>query len=699
MARHRRPSSARARLGTAVLAGITLAPWSVSAQQRLPSMPGFDRYAAVAPQLRGAVVSGALRGGWDADGLRWAWSDRDGRWAWIAAADTVVRLEAETDSGPDATRDRPARGRQYTEAVSPDGAWTALYRDRNVVLVGTDGSERPVTTEGDTGARTKFGSASWVYGEELGQNTALWWSHDSRRLAFYGFDEGPVRDYYLQLDQTRIQSTVDVEAYPKAGTDNPVVDLYVFDRATGATVRVDVRDGAPWGPDVAGYYVYGVEWSPDGSELLIHRTNRLQNVLELAACDPEGGACRTVVREEWPTGWVDLHPELVWLSDGRRFVWATEASGWRNYELRDLDGRRLAVLTDHPFEVAGVERIDETAGRMWYRARSGDNPMKLQLHRVDLDGGGEARLTDPAFHHTVDVAPGGLWIVDVAETHDTPPATRILDGEGRVVRTLRESDTARWDELGLRPVERFEFRAADDTTVLHGLVHRPSDFDPARSYPLLVSVYAGPGTNGAREQFTTPHPYTELGFVVATLDSRSAAGRGKRFLDAIYRRLGTVEVDDQAAGVAALRERPWIDGDRVGIFGTSYGGYVSILALLRHPDVFRAASASSPVTDWRHYDTIYTERYLGTPAGNPEGYDAGSAVLLAPALEGDLLLYYGTADNNVHPSNSLQFIDALQRAGKSFEVQVGPDRGHTAVDGARMMEFFIDRLVVGAAAR
>jgi dipeptidyl-peptidase-4 len=226
------------------------------------------------------------------------------------------------------------------------------------------------------------------------------------------------------------------------------------------------------------------------------------------------------------------------------------------------------------------------------------------------------------------------------------------------------------------------------------MLHRPSDFDPARSYPVLVSVYAGPGSNGARETFQTPHPYTELGFLVVTMDSRSASGRGKRALDAIYEKLGTVEVDDQAAGIRALARRPYVDGDRVGIFGTSYGGYVSLMALLRHADVFHAASASSPVTDWRHYDTIYTERYMRTPQANLEGYEAGSAMKYARNLKGWLLIYFGTADNNVHQSNSHELIQALQRAGKYFEVQVGPDQGHTGVNGNRALEFFIERLVL-----
>jgi dipeptidyl-peptidase-4 len=327
-------------------------------------------------------------------------------------------------------------------------------------------------------------------------------------------------------------------------------------------------------------------------------------------------------------------------------------------------------------------------------ARDGDNHMKLQLHRVGLDGRGDRRLTDPAFNHAVNIAPDNLHFVDVAQTHDRPPVTRLMDGDGKLVAELAASDTTKFDRLGLKRVELITYKAADGVTELHGLLHFPSNFDPSRKYPLLVSVYGGPATNGARETFTLPNPITEYGFLVVTLDSRSAAGRGKRFLDAIYMKLGTVEIDDQAAGVRALGARAYVDRHRVGIYGTSYGGYASALALLRHPDVFQAASASSPPTAWYHYDTIYTERFMWIPQENKEGYEAGNAMNMVDKLKGRLMIYYGTADNNVHPSNSLQLIQALQKAGKSFEVQVGPDIGHSGLKLERMMEFFIENLVL-----
>jgi dipeptidyl-peptidase-4 len=390
------------------------------------------------------------------------------------------------------------------------------------------------------------------------------------------------------------------------------------------------------------------------------------------------------------------HPPRQYLKDGERFLWISERTGFRNIYLYDFSGELLATITNHDFEVANILRVDEEAGVVYYMARDGDNHMKMQLHRVGLDGTGDQRLTDPAYNHSVTLSPDGRLFVDVAQTHDIPPATRLLDSDGALVAELATSDMTHFEELGLQKVEMFTFTGADGVTQLHGILHKPSNFDPDMEYPVLVSVYAGPGSNGARETFTLPNALTEYGFLVVTMDSRSASGRGKRFLDAIYLKLSTGEIDDQAAGIRSLWDRPYVAKGRVGIFGTSYGGTSSVMALLRNPDVFQAASASSAVTDWRNYDSIYTERYMWIPQENQEGYDAGSAMLYADRLEGDLMLFFGTADNNVHPSNTLQLIAALQEAGKHFEVQIGPDRGHSGLNRDRMMEFFIESLVLGS---
>jgi len=712
----------------AVCAGLSvlilLLQAGTAAQDRLKSMPGYPQYLRMLPQVTGAVRSGSLSVTWTPDGGSFEYS-RDGRrYRYDVAARRVAEVQSTAEPARGAGQGRgpqapPDRGRQYVFAESPDGALRARYDpvDRNLhLLTQATKAEVPITTDGSRERRIKYGTASWVYGEELEQTTAMWWSPDGRKLAFYRFDESGVPDYHLQVDQTKLQSSIETEAYPKAGAPNPVVDLLIYDVQSRKTVRVDVRSGNPFDNDVVGHYAYRVFWSPDGRELLFNRTNRRQNVLELVAAHPETGAVRVVIREEWDT-WIENNPAMVFLADGRRFIWESERNGWKNFYLYDLSGRLLTPLTTHTgFETSALIRIDEEAGILFYTARDGDNHLKLQLHRVGLDGRGDVRLTDPRFHHTIGsclegagtqpltsrsagcaVSPDGRFFVDVYQTHDQPAASRLVDAEtGAVLSELLAPETTRFDTLGLKKAELFTFRSADGTTTLHGLVQFPSDFDPARKYPVLVPVYGGPGATGytARETFVPPSSLAEYGFLIVQLDSRAAPGRGRRTMDQLYGKLGQVEVDDIAAGVRSLGTRPYVDLRRVGIHGTSYGGYTALLSILRHPELYAAASASSPVTAWNHYDTIYTERYMGLPQENPAGYRAGSAMTHVKDLRGRLMLYYGTADNNVHPSNVMQLIAALQAAGKSFDVQVGPDRGHSGINTDRMMEFFIESLVV-----
>jgi dipeptidyl-peptidase-4 len=713
---------------SAAIALFLAIPAAIAGQDRLKTMAGYDAARRVERDAP-AAITGAITGvAWIDEGGAFEYDRNGKRYRYDVSRGRVAEIEAPT--GGDAGRGRgsntaaPDRGRQFNSTQSPDRTLKAFYTDRNVWISDADDRDaHAVTTDGSVTGRVKYGTASWVYGEELSQTTAMWWSPDSRKLAYYRFDERDVPDYYVTLDQTRRHTTLDTEAFPTAGSPNPTVDLYVYDVATRQSVRVDVRSGKDVDNAVVGHYVYRVTWSADGSELLFLRSNRRQNVMEVTAANPATGACRVVLREEWPTGWLVAEPRMLFLADGRRFIWESQRNGWNNFYLYDLSGRLLAPLTSSTsYEADKLVKIDEKAGVLFYTARDGDNPLKLQLHRVGLDGKGDRRLTDPAFHHTqgncipnlgarpeqpglsgrCSIAPDNAHFVDVYQTHDAPPAARLVDAvNGRIISEIGKADVSGLEAMGLKRAELFMFKAADEATTLRGLVQFPSRFDAAKKYPALVSVYGGPEFNAltARETFVAPSPLAEYGFLVISLDSRAVPGLGKRTLDAIYQKLGQAEIDDMAAGVKALWDRPYFDKDRVGIFGTSYGGYASVMALLRRPDVFTAAASASPPTDWRNYDTIYTERYMWIPQENKAGYDAGSAMTYAKDLKGRLLIYYGTADTNVHPSNSLQLIKALQDAGKSFEVQVGPDRGHSPVNQDRMMEFFIDALRPEVSAR
>lgn len=699
----------RLRLLTWLLAALPLFnAVAASAQDRFPSVPGYARYQEMSRKVREAVnqvtqtnVTGVA---WAKDSMSFEYGSQGKIYLCEVATGKSTEIKERTLPLSQSQRTgrrsfAVERGRQVTTLASPDGQWTATYKEGNLWLGKPNTNDlTPITTEGNLAKRIKYGTGSWVYGEELNQNTAFWWSPDSKKIAFYRFDESKVKDYYLTLKTVEINTTLDVEPYPKAGADNPIVELFFYDLESKSRVQADIRDGKPFENDVVGYYVYNIRWSPDGKELLANRTNRKQNIMEVVAINPKSGKCRVIVREEWKASWVENHPMVQYLSDNNRFVFASERNGFRNFYLYDLSGKLHVALTQHKFEVGDVVQIDEKAGLLYYMARSGDTPYKLQLHRVGLDGKGDIRITDPTLHHDVQISPDGKWFIDRAESHKTAPSVRLLNMKVGVVSMLATSNTEPMKAVGITPPEMFTFIAADGATPCYGLLYKPTNFDPTKKYPVLMSVYGGPDSDMISESFMGmrfgAETTTELGFLVVKISGRGTKGRGKAFMDATYGKLGIVEIDDHAEAIKYLRQRPYVDGTKVGIHGVSYGGYTSALCILRHPDVFQAACAQSAVTDWRNYDTIYTERYMGLPQENKSGYDAGSAMRYVNQLKGRLMLFYGTADNNVHPANTHQLIQALQRAGRSFDLQIGPDQGHTGLGFARMMEFFHEALKI-----
>lgn len=664
------------------------------AQDKLKSMPGYDQYQKVAPHIRGSIKPGSLTGKWSDDGSYFEYELDKKVYRYTIKTKKVTEVGPAPEVEP-RNFNRPARGRQFDFANSPDEKWRAYTKDRNMYLSHADGSNPiAITKDANEENQIKYGIATWVYGEELRQTTAMWWSPDSKKIAFYKFVEKDVKKYYVLLNQLKLQDSLEVEAYPKVGADNLPVDLMVYDVDSKKVTPFELRDGKPFADGALGTYIYGMAWTPDGKELLYHSTNRKQDIMQLRAVDPVTGKSRTVVHEEWLASFTKNTPEMEVLKDGKRFIWASERSGFNNYYLYDFSGKLINAITNHPFEVARIVKVDEKENTLYYMARSGDNHMKMQLHKVKLDGTKDTRLTNPAFDHSITLSPDNKFFVDVAQTHDTAPFTNLLDAKGKVIAELAKSDLSKFDELGLKKVEVFTFTSVDGVTQLHGMIHFPSTFDPSKKYPVILSNYGGPATNAFRETFTLPDALTEYGFIILNIDGRNVGGRGKKLLDQLYGNLGIVEMDDFAAGVKSLYNRPYIDKTKVGVYGTSYGGTTAATLLLRYPDVFHVAVANSAVTDWRNYDNIYTERFMNLLENNRKGYEASSLMPMAKNLKGELLVFFGTADNNVHPANSLQLIDAFQKAGKSIEVQLAPDGGHTALNRDRMMEFFIKHLVI-----
>jgi dipeptidyl-peptidase-4 len=645
-------------------------------QPKLNELDGYQRYNRLSNQRGGLVVGGTLREvRWGDDGQHLYFRHLEDRYRATLSDGQLETITAEQWPAASSNRVSPSRGSrvaraaQRTEIDSPDGRWTAAYREHNVWLDPKDGGASvAVTTDGEPLVR--YGTACWVYGEELNQSEAMWWSPDSQKLAFYKIDERHQREYPLTVDNTKLYTRVETERYPKSGDDNPYLELWIYDLNSQEMLKAETGAADEW-------YVYRISFTPDGTGLLYHRTNRHQNHLQVMIADTSTGQARLLVEEHQAT-WQENAPLLRWLEDGERFIWETERTGFKQYELRHIDGRLLNPLTpEADYPVLRLVKLDESAGWLYYTAASDTLPINEQLHRVRLDGQQAARITPGGLNYSgFDIQPDHRFVVCTAESTTQPPQSWLFSTDGQHRQLLVEADTAELEAKGARPVELFSFTAADGETTLFGLLHKPSDFDPNRRYPLVISVYGGPSSRAVYNRFSVSDPHCEFGVLIAQIDGRGTTGRGKAFETAGYLQLGTVDIADQVTGVKHLAERPYVDASRVGIFGHSYGGYMSALGLLRYPEVFRVAVAGAPVTDWRNYDTIYTERYMRTPQENPDGYAAGSCMTYADQLTGRLLLVHGLIDDNVHPANTWQLADALQRSDKRFDMMIFPRNQH-----------------------
>ncbi len=694
---------------------------SLAAQTYTPlkNIPGNDLMRRMQSAMGGIGDGGSIgEVKWDVTGGE-LWFEKDG-WKVVTLDSGAIR---EGGGEPNATAQpsrssrnggerRPARGRQFTSEASPDGAWTALSEGGNLFLQPNKNDEKgeriAVTTDGTDDL--KYGQASWVYGEELDQTTAMWWSPDSRFIAFYKFDESKVKDFYILGGWTDTNTRILSEAYPKPGSANPTASLLIYDLETKAQVEVDAFSAASGASEGTEYYLYNVQWTPDGSALLFSRTPRRQDVLDVLAADPTTGLTRLVVQEKQDT-WQENRPLMRFLKDQQRFIWETEKTGYKHYELRSLGSSStpaalIATLSHGEWPVESIVLVDEEAGEIWFTAWSGDIKVQQQLHCASLDGVNavrSTRITNDDFHHTnFRLSPDGDFVVADAQTTQIPPHARVYSRKGALVATLSEGSVKGFALHELTPSELFTCKAADGTTDLYGTIHFPPAFDATKKYPVIVETYGGPTIRLVTDRFSAGDTTAALGFIMVTVDNRGTPGRGKAFESAAYLKLGVVDADDQAAAVQHLaKTRSYVDGARVGITGHSYGGYMSAICAVRRGDVFAAAVAGAPPTDWRNYDTIYTERYMRTPQENAEGYDAGSCVKLASKLEAKLLLLHGMMDDNVHPNNTFQLANALQSVNRPFAMMLFPHGTHSIgspAEASVKWSFFVEALTPEAPA-
>ncbi len=574
-------------------------------------------------------------------------------------------------------------GWQMFAKLSPDGSRVGFVRENDLFV--TDlrtGEEVRLTTDGTVDIIN--GTFDWVYEEELGLRDGWRWSPDGERIAFWRIDQSAVRTFHM-IDELGQYSEPIPLRYPKAGEANSLARIGVVELATGDVVWMDT------GNDESAYLAR-MDWAASPDEIVIQRLNRHQNRLDIILADARTGKSRVIVTDT-DERWLDVDDDLTWVDGGKRFIWSSERDGYNHLYLYDRAGRIVRQLTRGEWDVLAFHGVDEADGWVYFTA-SEKSPLERHLYRVGLDGEGFSRITSEPGSHRVNLSPDFSLYIDTYSRMNVPPSARLHRADGTLVRELVDNSAvaAELERSGARAPEFFSFTTSDGVE-LNGWMIKPAGFDPSRRYPVLMYVYGGPGSQTVTDawggsRYLWHQALAQRGFIVVSVDNRGTGARGAEFKKVTYLNLGHWETNDQIEAARYLGTLPYVDASRIGIWGWSYGGYMTALALGRGGDVFRAGISVAPVTDWRLYDTIYTERFMRTPQENPEGYRESAPTRHVKGITADLLLVHGTLDDNVHFQNATQLVSALQQAGKQFDFMMYPNKNHSISGGNASLHLY-----------
>ena len=563
------------------------------------------------------------------------------------------------------------------EGFSPDGRMVSFVRENNLYVedLAQQRRERALTRDGS--AKILNGRLDWVYQEELygrGDFGAYWWSPDSTTIAFLRFDETPVPEFTV-VDHIPYYQNVEVTAYPKAGAPNPIVKLGVVNAAGGDIRWVDTFKYPP-----EDLLIVRVAWTPDSEQVVFQAQNREQTFLDVNFADARDGKSTNIIHET-SKAWVGINENPIWLKDGS-FLWASERNGWEHLYHYSADGKLLRQVTDGKWEVRTIEGVDEENGFIYFTSTQHSH-IAPQGYRVKLDGTGLTRLTTGEGTHRIDLSPANNYFVNVWSDLNTPSQVRLYDAGGKLVRVIAENKVDALQQYKLGAAELLQVKTRDGF-VMEAMMIKPPDFNPSKKYPVMSFTYGGPHAPQVRNAWgSTTYMWHQMlaqkGYIIWVCDNRTASGKGLESTWPVYKNFGELELRDLEDGVSWLKTQPYVDGARIGIWGWSYGGFMTSYALT-HSQSFKIGIAGGSVTDWRDYDTIYTERYMGTPQNNPEGYRKSSPVNAAKNLHGKLMLIHGAIDDNVHMQNTMQFVYELQKAGKQFDLMLYPKQRHGVTD-------------------
>ncbi|MDG2164145.1 MAG: S9 family peptidase, partial [Flavobacteriales bacterium] len=577
-----------------------------------------------------------------------------------------------------------SEGKQRLAQFSPDASKVAFVKENNVFIKDiTNNTELQVTFDGEIN-KIINGATDWVYEEEFAFDNGMQWNTNGNKIAYYRFNEEKVPEFSMDLF-TDLYPSQSQFKYPKAGETNSTVEIFIYDLNSKKTTKANINVEEE-------FYIPRIKWTPDENVLSVQRMNRHQNQLDFILVDAKDGSSQNIFTEN-DAAYIDVTDNLTFLNDGKYFIWTSEKSGYNHIYLYNLKGKQVRQITKGNYDVTDFYGIDESNNTVYF-ASSERSPMHRDIYAVQLNGKNKKTLTNKIGTNSATFSTNYKYFINQYSNANSPYYFSLFDAKGNEVRMLKDNSNLNNSlaEYALSQKEFFNFKTTEGID-LNGWMMKPHNFDETKQYPVFMYLYGGPGSQQVTDSwggsnFLWYQMLTQQGYIVACVDNRGTGARGSEFKKCTYQQLGKLETEDQIEANRYLANLPYVDGSRIGIFGWSYGGYMSSLCLLKGADEFKMAIAVAPVTNWRYYDSIYTERYMRTPQENASGYDDNSPINHVEKLKGKYLLVHGSADDNVHYQNTMEMTNALVNANKQFDLFIYPNKNHGIYGGYTRLHLF-----------
>ena len=577
-----------------------------------------------------------------------------------------------------------SEGKQRLAQFSPDASKVAFVKENNIFIKDIiNNTELQVTFDGEIN-KIINGATDWVYEEEFAFDNGMKWNASGNKIAYYKFDEENVPEFSMDLF-TDLYPSQSQFKYPKAGETNSTVELFIYDLDSNKTIKANINSEEE-------FYIPRIKWTLDENILSVQRMNRHQNQLDFILVDAKDGSSKTIFTEN-DAAYIDVTDNLTFLNDGKYFIWTSEKSGYNHIYLYNLKGKQVRQITKGNYDVTDFYGIDESNNTVYFSS-SERSPMHRDVYAVQLNGKNKKTLTNQIGTNSATFSTNYKYFINQYSNANTPYYFSLFDAKGNEVRMLKDNSNLnnRLAEYALSQKEFFNFKTTEGID-LNGWMMKPHNFDETKQYPVFMYLYGGPGSQQVTDSwggsnFLWYQMLTQQGYIVACVDNRGTGARGSEFKKCTYQQLGKLETEDQIEANRYLANLSYVDSSRIGIFGWSYGGYMSSLCLLKGANEFKMAIAVAPVTNWRYYDSIYTERYMRTPQENASGYDDNSPINHVEKLKGKYLLIHGSADDNVHFQNTMEMTNALVNANKQFDLFIYPNKNHGIYGGYTRLHLF-----------